>query len=124
LGILNKIITSPFLPKSLNPYHVNEFYLSMHLNFLRENGFKVNYIYRDKRVKDWNCWKRFFGSLLKFFLNKFSLKPTCWVTFIAQFIIRYCRVAVYSKHLIDSDPSLIIHEEVRSNSNVILYEYS
>jgi len=34
LSTPNKMYTSPFLPKPLNPYHVSEFYLGSLLNFL------------------------------------------------------------------------------------------
>jgi SAM-dependent methyltransferase len=75
LSTPNKIITSPFLPKPLNPYHVNEFHLGTLLNILRKNGFKVDYIYGGKRVRRLELLRGVFGSLLKFLLSKFSLNP-------------------------------------------------
>jgi SAM-dependent methyltransferase len=124
LSTPNKIITSPFLLKPLNPYHVNEFYLGTLLNILRKNGFKVDYIYGGKRVSRLELLRRIFGSLLKFLLSKFSLNPHLLDDFyhsIYNFILMHRQYN--SNRPIEPDPSLIIHEEVESHSNVILYEY-
>jgi len=124
LSTPNKIITSPFLPKPLNPYHVNEFYLGTLLNILRKNGFKVDYIYGGKRVRRLELLRRIFSSLLKFLLSKFSLNPHLLDDFyhsIYNFILMHRQYN--SNRPIEPDPSLIIHEEVQSHSNVILYEY-
>ena len=75
LSTPNKMYTSPFLPKPLNPYHTNEFYLGPLLNFLEKCGFKVIHIYGGKKVQMIEFIRRIIGSLLKFYLSKLSLKP-------------------------------------------------
>jgi SAM-dependent methyltransferase len=75
LSTPNKMYTSPFLPKPINPYHVSEFYLGPLLNFLMAHGFSVDQIMRGRRVGRLELLRRILGSLLKFFLSKFSLKP-------------------------------------------------
>jgi hypothetical protein len=118
--------TSPFLPKPLNPYHVSEFYLGPLLNFLEAYGFRVDYVYGGKRVGMLELLRRILGSLLKFFLNKFSLKPYLLDNFyqsIYDLILKHRWNIQKSKRPIDPDPKSIIHEEVESHSNIILYEY-
>jgi len=66
---------SPFIPKPLNPYHVNEFYLGSLLNFLRSYDFRIDHIYGGRRVRRLELLRRIFDPLVKFFLNKLSLKP-------------------------------------------------
>jgi hypothetical protein len=87
-------------------------------------GFRVDYIYGGKRVRRLKLLRRIFGSLLKFFLSKFSLRPHLlddfYYSIYNSILIRWQH---NSKRLIDPDPGLIIHEEVESHSNVILYEY-
>jgi ubiquinone/menaquinone biosynthesis C-methylase UbiE len=124
LSTPNKIIASPFLPNPLNPYNANDFYLGPLLNFLQAHGFRVDYIYGGGREKKLKLLWRIFSSLLKFFLSKFSLNPRLLDNFYYSIhnSILYRRHN-NSKHLIDPDPSLIIHEEVESHSNVILYKY-
>ena len=86
LSTPNKMYASPFIPKPLNPYHINEFYLGPLLNFLRSHGFRVDHIYGCRRVRRLELLRRIFGSLVKFFLNKLSLKPYLLDDFYTQFI--------------------------------------
>jgi SAM-dependent methyltransferase len=126
LSTPNKMYTSPFLPKPLNPYHVSEFYLGPLLNFLEAHGFRVDHIYGGKKVGMLELLRRILGSLLKFFLNKFSLKPYLLDDFyqsIYDLILKHRWNIQKGKRLIDPDPKSIIHEEVESHSNIILYEY-
>ena len=121
LSTPNKMCTSPFLPKPLNPYHVNEFYLGPLLNFIRLHGFNIDQIYGGRTVKRLELLRRILGSLLKFFLSKVSLKPYLLDDLYTQFITRLIRSE--RKHLIDPDPNIIVHEEVKNRSNIVLYQY-
>jgi SAM-dependent methyltransferase len=126
LSTPNKMYTSPFLPKPLNPYHVSEFYLGSLLNFLMAHGFSVDYVYGGRRVGRLELLRRILGSLLKFFLSKFSLKPYLLDDFyhsIYNLISMHRWRHSEEQCLIDPDPSLFIHEEVKSHSNIILYQY-
>jgi len=125
LSTPNKICTSPFLPKPLNPYHINEFYLGPLLDLLKVCGFKIKHIYGGGKVKRLEYLRRILGSLLKFFMNKFSLKSYLLDDFYRSLnlILMPRGVPSESQDLIDPDPSLFIHEEVRSHSNVVLYQY-
>jgi SAM-dependent methyltransferase len=127
LSTPNKMYTSPFLPKPLNPFHVNEFYLGSLLNFLKAYSFRIEHVYGGRRVKKLELLRRILGSLLKFFLSKVSLKP---------YLLDYLYRSVYSsilirlwkrserQHLIDPDPSLFMqYEEVKLRSNIVLYQY-
>ncbi|RLF02807.1 MAG: hypothetical protein DRJ59_02545 [Thermoprotei archaeon] len=126
LSTPNKMYSSPFVPKPLNPYHINEFYLGSLLNFLRAYGFKIDYIYGGKKVGKLELLRRIFGSLMKFSLSKLSLKP---YLLDHLYHLIYDLISIYLlKHsgrqrLIDPDPSLFPHEEVRTTSNVVLYQY-
>jgi len=125
LSTPNKMYSSLFLPKPLNPYHTAEFYLGPLLDFLRAHDFRVDHIYGGRRVKRVEFLRRIFGSLLKFFLNKFSLKPYLLDDFYHSInLILVCRWRHSEKqYLIDPDPGLFMHEEVRSRSNIVLYQY-
>jgi SAM-dependent methyltransferase len=70
LSTPNKMCTSPFLPKPLDPFHISEFYLGSLLNFLRAHSFRVDYVYGGKRVRKSELLRRILGSLLKFFLEQ------------------------------------------------------
>lgn len=108
--------TSPFIPRPLNPYHINEFYLGPFLNFLRSHDFRVDHIYGGRRVGRLELLRRVFGSLVKFFLNKLSLKPYLLDDFyhsIYNLILVYLLKHPERQRLIDPDPSLFIHEEVK-----------
>ena len=126
LSTPNKMYTSPFLPKPLNPYHANEFYLGPLLNSLKVHGFSVDQIYGGRRVGKLELLRRILGSLLKFFLNKFSLKPYLLDNFyhsIFNLILVRRRKLSEWQRLIDPDPSLFLHEEVENRSNIVLYQY-
>jgi SAM-dependent methyltransferase len=126
LSTPNKMYASPFLPKPLNPYHINEFYLGPLLNFLGAHGFRVDHIYGAGRVKKLELLRRILGSLLKFFLNKFSLKPYLLDNFFHSIynliLVRRWKHSE-KQRLIDPGPSLFIHEGVKSHSNMVLYQY-
>jgi hypothetical protein len=126
LSTPNKLYASPFLPKPLNPFHVKEFYLGALLNFLGQYGFRVDYVYGGRRVGRLELLRRILGSILKFFLSKFSLKPYLLDDFYRT-IFNMMQVHRW-KHsgglcIIDPDPSLFIHEKVESRSNSVLYQY-
>jgi SAM-dependent methyltransferase len=126
LSTPNKMYTSPFLPKPLNPYHVSEFYLGPLLNFLGEHGFRVDYVYGGRRVRGLELLRRILGSLLKFFLSKFSLKPYLLddfyhLIFNLMLVRRWKRSG--KQRLVDPDPSLFVHEEVKCRSNMVFYQY-
>ena len=126
LSTPNKMYTSPFLPKPLNPYHMNEFYLGPLLNSFKVHGFSVDQIYGGRRVRKLELLRRILGSLLKFFLSKFALKPYLLDNFyqsIFNLILVRRRRLSEKQRLIDPDPSLFIHEEVESRSNIVLYQY-
>jgi SAM-dependent methyltransferase len=126
LSTPNKLYASPFLPKPLNPFHVKEFYLGPLLNFLGQYGFRVDYVYGGRRVGRLELLRRILGSILKFFLSKFSLKPYLLDDFyhsIYNLISMHRWRHSEGQCLIDPDPSLFIHEEVKSHSNIILYQY-
>ncbi len=127
LSTPNKIYTSPFLPKPLNPYHINEFYLGPLLNLLRAHGLKVDRIYGGRRVKRLELSRRIFGSLLKFFFIKFSLKPYLLDGFyhsICNSILTRRWKLSEKQYLIEPDPQIYsIHEEMKTNSNLVLYRY-
>jgi len=126
LSTPNKMCASPFLPKPLNPYHTNEFYLGPLLNSLRAHGFSIDQIYGGARVKKLEFLRRTFGSLLKFFSGKLSLKPYLLDNFyhpIYNSILVRLEKRSERQRLIDPDPSLFIHEEVKSRSNMVLYQY-
>jgi SAM-dependent methyltransferase len=127
LSTPNKMYTSPFLPKPLNPFHIREFYLSSLLNFLRTHSFRVDYVYGGRRVRKLELLRRILGSLLKFFLSKVSLKPYLLDDFYCSIynsiLIRLWKHSE-RQHLIDPDPSLFVHyEEVKCHSNMALYQY-
>jgi SAM-dependent methyltransferase len=126
LSTPNKLYASPLLPKPLNPFHVKEFYLGPLLNFLGQYGFRVDYVYGGRRVGRLELLRRILGSILKFFLSKFSLKPYLLDDFYHA-IFNTMQVHRW-KHsggrcLMDPDPSLFIHEKVESRSNMVLYQY-
>jgi SAM-dependent methyltransferase len=126
LSTPNKIHASPFLPKPLNPYHHNEFYLGPLLNFLGAYGFMVDHVYGGGRVRKLELLRRIIGSLLKFFLSEISLKTYLLDGFYHSiYNLLSTRRWRHSEGqcLIDPNPSLFIHEEVKSHSNMILYRY-
>jgi SAM-dependent methyltransferase len=126
LSTPNKLYASPFLPKPLNPFHVKEFYLGPLLNFLGQYGFRVDCIYGGRRVRRLELLRRIFGSILKFFLSKFSLKSYLLDDFYRSIfnlmLVRRCKRSG-GRRLIDPDPSLFIHEKLESRSNIVLYQY-
>jgi SAM-dependent methyltransferase len=126
LSTPNKIYASPFLPKPLNPYHFKEFYYGPLLNFLGAHGFRVDRVYGGRRVSKLELLRRILGSILKFFLSKFSLKPYLLDDFYRSiFNLMLVRPWKHSRgrRLIDPDPSLFIHEKVESRSNIVLCQY-
>jgi len=126
LSTPNKLYASPFLPKPLNPFHVKEFYLGPLLNFLGQYGFRADYVYGGRRVGRLELLRHILGSILKFFLSKFSLKPYLLDDFYGS-IFNLMLVPRWKhsggRRLIDPDPSLFIHEKVESRSNIVLYQY-
>lgn len=115
----NKIYTSPFLPKPLNPYHMNEFYLSQLLNLLREYGFNIDRVYVGRRVKRAELVRRILASLLKFCLSKLSLK-----SYLLDDLYHILSRPKHLRTLVDPDPNLFTHEEVKTlSSNIVLYQY-
>jgi len=126
LSTPNKMYASPFIPRPLNPYHIKEFYLGPLLNFLRSHDFKIDYIYGGRRVKRLELLKQILASLVKFLLSKVSLKPYLLDDFyhsIYNLIFVYLLKHPERRRLIDPDPSLFIHDEVKAASNIILYQY-
>jgi hypothetical protein len=116
--------TSPLIPKPPNPYHIKEFYLGPLLTLLQMYGFKVNHIYGGKRVSILGFLRRILGTLLKFLLSKFFLKPYL-VDELYRSILHLIPIASNRREaiLVDPDPNLFTHEELRVTSNIILYEY-
>ena len=119
----NKMYTSPFTPKPLNPYHANELYLGPLLTLLKSQGFKIASIYGGRKVSSLELIRRIFGHLLKSLLGKLSLKP-----YLMDAIYRSTLDAVIRKRwkattLVDPDPSLFTYEELKAASNVVLYQY-
>jgi len=126
LSTPNKLYASPFLPKPLNPFHVKEFYLGPLLDFLGQYGFRGDYVYGGRRVGRLELLRRILGSILKFFLSKFFLKTYLLDGFyhsIQNLLSIYRWRHSEAQCLIDPNPSLFIHEEVKSHSNIILYQY-
>jgi SAM-dependent methyltransferase len=124
LSTPNKMCTSPLIPKPPNPYHIKEFYLGPLLTLLQMYGFKVNHIYGGKRVSILGFLRRILGTLLKFLLSKFFLKPYL-VDELYRSILHLIPIASNRREaiLVDPDPNLFTHEELRVTSNIILYEY-
>jgi len=124
LSTPNKLYTSPFTPKPLNPYHMNEYYLGPLLKFLNSWGFKASNIYGGRKVSSLELIRRIFGSLLKFLLGELSLKPylidDIYHSALLNSIILKKKP---QQHLMDPDLSLFTHEELKATSNVVLYQY-
>jgi ubiquinone/menaquinone biosynthesis C-methylase UbiE len=121
LSTPNKFYTSPFLPKPLNPYHANEYYLGLLLAFLKSHGFKPTRIYGGRKTTSLELIRRIFGSLLKFLLAKLSLKSYL-IDDLYQILnpIRQKRETIKS---VDPDPSLFTHAELKATSNMTSYQY-
>jgi len=119
LSTPNKLYTSPFLPKPLNPYHMSEYYLGPLLVLLESHDFKVSHVYGGKKVKGVELIRRIFGSLLKFLISKPSLKP--YLIDNLYYLIRGKGQKITK--LVDIDPSLFQHKELKVASNIVLYEY-
>jgi SAM-dependent methyltransferase len=114
LSTPNRAYFSFFLPKPLNPYHEREYYLGELLSFLRSHGFEVIDICGCSEVSAVKLIGSLPGNLLKFILNKLSLK--------------YSAIdKVYSilelDQLIDPDPSLFPITKLKHNSNVSFVKY-
>lgn len=121
LSTPNKLYTSPFIPKPLNPYHMKEYYLATLIILLKSQGLKVVRIYGGSRVKSLELIRRIIGSFAKFFLDKLSVKTHLidnLYNSISKFIITQ-----KTKTLIDPDPSLYTHERLKTGSNIVTYKY-
>lgn len=118
----NKLYSSPLIPRPLNPYHVREYYLGQLLSLIELHGFKVSRVYGGKRVSIPTLARRIMGSLIKFILGRLSAKP-----YLVDKIYGSIGVALHKSDEgsapVDPDPDLIQHVELRTNSNIALYEY-
>ncbi|MEM3464922.1 MAG: class I SAM-dependent methyltransferase [Nitrososphaerota archaeon] len=74
LSTPNKLYTSPFISKTLNPYHKSEWYLSRLLTFLKSHGFIINSVYGGGKMKPLELIRRIIGSFIKYLLGKI-VKP-------------------------------------------------
>lgn len=119
----NKLSTSPFLPKPLNPYHTNEYYLGPLLIFLKSHSFKARRIYGGRKATSLEFIRKLFGSFLKFSLGKLSLKPH----FIDDVYLSISNSISLKKQksemLVDPDPSMFMHVELKATSNVVMCQY-
>jgi len=125
LSTPNKLYLSPFTPKPLNPYHMNEYYLGPLLVLLKSQGLKAGNIYGGRKVTSLELIRRIFGSLLKFLLGKLSLslKPYL-IDDIYNSIIKLNNPKKQkATTLVDPDLSLFTHEELKATSNLVLYQY-
>ena len=118
----NKLYTSSFLPNPLNPYHINEYYLGPLLIFLKSHGFEARRIYGGRKATRLEFIRRLLGSFLKFSLGKLLLKPH-FIDDIYSISNSINRKKQKSKMLVDPDPSMFMHVELRIASNIILYQY-
>jgi 2-polyprenyl-3-methyl-5-hydroxy-6-metoxy-1,4-benzoquinol methylase len=119
----NKLYSSPFLPKPLNPYHINEYYLGSLLYLLKSRSFKVRFIYGGKKATRLELTRRIFGSLFKFSLDKLLLKPYLIDDLYLSISNSICQRDMKSKTLVDPDPSISIHIKLKATSNMVIYQY-
>lgn len=117
----NKVYTSPFALKPLNPYHVKEYYFGSLLKLLRSHGFVVCVAYGGKKVSTLELIRKVFSFLLKFLLTKLLIKPYIVDVLygsIGKLIIQEKKIP-----LIDSNPRLFAHEKIKTFTNLTLYQY-
>ena len=123
LSTPNKMYASPFLLKPLNPYHTREYYLGELLKLLDLHGFKVCYVYGGKRIGRLELLRRIFGSLVKFLLSNLSIK-TSLIDDLYHSVSALLRLkTVKETMLVDPNPDLVIHEKLKTTSNIVVYQY-
>jgi len=120
LSTPNKFITSPFLKKPLNPYHVKEYYLGQLVNMLKANNLYIKSIYGGIKVKSrLEIARRVIGYLLKSLLSTLSSE----VPNILDEIYHYISKQGLKKELIDPVPHLFRHERLKKLSNYSPFSY-
>lgn len=121
LSTTNKLYTSPFLQKPLNPYHVREYYFEQLLAFLSSHGFNVIGVYGGRKVGRLELIRRIFGSLMKFTLNKFSWKVLRIDELYSIFAVKFRKHN--HKKLVDPNPKIFPSVKLKATSNVVLFQY-
>ncbi len=119
----NKLFVSPFLPKPLNPYHINEYYLGPLLIFLKSHSFRIRHAYGGRKTTSLEFIRRLFGSFLKFSLGKLSLKPYFIDSIYLSISNSISRNKQANEILADPNPNMFIHVELKATSNVVMYQY-
>lgn len=119
----NKLYSSPFLQKPLNPYHINEYYLGPLLIFLKLHSFEPSCIYGGRKATNLEIMRRLSGSFLKFSLSQLFLKP-----YFIDVIYSPISNLIHQKRrantlLADPDPRMFVPVKLRATSNIILYQY-
>jgi hypothetical protein len=66
--------------------------------------------------------RRLFGSFLKFLLGRLSLKPRL-IDDVYLSISNSINRKKRSEMLVDPDPSMFMHVELKATSNVVMYQY-
>jgi len=122
LSTPNKLYSSPFVPRPLNPYHMKEYYLGQLLALLQLCGFKPIKIYGGRKVSGLELIRRIFGSLLKFMLTKFSITPYA-VDNVYHALSNLITKRKEKELMVDPSPNLFMHEELKPHSNITLYQY-
>lgn len=118
--------SSPFVPKPLNPYHMNEYYLGPLLYLLRSHDFGVDIVYEGGKIKLLELLKCIFGSLVKQLITKLYLKSYLFDVLyhrIHNLILRQVLETRNKENLADPNPYLFKHDVLSSSSNMVLYKY-
>jgi len=121
LSTPNKLYTSPFLRKPLNPYHKKEYYLGPLLNLLESSGFQIRNIYGGKKMTSSELLRSMLFSAVFFLRCEFSIKLPykvyCWILNLTS---QNRREKV---KLLDPVPELFPHLTLKLNSNITPYQY-
>lgn len=115
LSTPNKLYSSPFLPRPLNPYHMREWYLGPLLRLLEGDGFRVLAVYGGKAFTPSVLVRRIFGSFIKYLFPKFS-------RFIDK-IYKTISDRPRGARALDPSPTAVRHQRIVPLSNLALYEY-
>lgn len=115
LSTPNKLYTSPFIPKPLNPHHRNEWYLNQLLTLLKLHGFIIDGVYGGGKVKPSELIRRILGSLIKYLLGK-MVKPYVMDSF-------YQTLRKRKTILVDPNPELFRNQKLKNISSLALYQY-
>jgi len=121
LSTPNKLYFSPLLPTPLNPYHAREYYLEHLFTFLKSHGFEVLSVYGEWEVARLELIRRILGSLLKFILNKLSLKAS-YIDKLYSILMPKSKERT-DDELVDPDPNSVPYITIISNSNVAVCQY-